>query len=197
MSQYDFIMNPGKPPRRSLLPSGNSMVGRIVVIAGLGVVLIIAIIIVMSLFSGSGNMPKLVTVAQKQQELIRISTLATTTGLGQSSQTTKNFTESCLLSLTSAQQQLLNFTSTHGKKISQKELALGKNTATDATLKSAIQATNFDSTYTNIMQTQLATYANSLKSAFSTAKNVNEKQLLSNDYSGAQLLLKQLTTPAP
>jgi hypothetical protein len=196
--QYDFFMSPEKPSRRSMLPGlsgGNSMIMRIAVIGGIFVIIVICLVVLSSLFSSGGNLPKLTTVAQQQSELIRVATLATNEGSAQTSQSTNNFTQSCLLSMTTAQQQLLGFMSSHGKKLGSKDLSKAQDPNTDSALSAAAAASNFDSIYTTIMGRQLGSYETALKDAYSSASNSTEKQILSDDFAGAQLLVTELNSP--
>lgn len=192
-NQYDFIMNPGKPPKKGALVNNNSIATRIAVIVGLVVVILIFFIIVLSLLSSSGGSnTKLTTIAQQQNEIIRVATLANNSGSTQTSQTTNDFSQNCLLSITTAQQQLLAYLSAHGTKLGTKQLALTKNASTDAAITAAVASSNLDAVYTSIMKTELQAYENAVKDAYGGAKSTAEKQLLSNEYSGAVLLLQQL-----
>lgn len=196
--QYDFFMNPENAPKRSLLPSapgGDSSFGkRIVVILGGAVLLLIVGVVISSLLSGGGgNTSRLLTVAEDQTELVRVATLGTTSA---TATTTQNFSQSCALSIQSAQLQLTSFISSHGGgKPSSKTLALKQNSATDTALSNATASSSFDATYTSIMQTQLSAYKNDLNTAYKNANNSSEKQLLSSDYNDAQLLVQELNSP--
>lgn len=199
-NDYDFIMDPGKPPRQSMLPglpggSGNPIIKRVGVVLGIVIVIIILFVVGSSLLGGSGNTPKLTLVAEQQNELIRVATLATTIGAQQSSQPNLDFTQSCLLSITSAQQALVSFLGQNGVKLSTKTLALAQNSQTDTTLNTAVAASTFNAAYSTVMQNQLGLYKTSLQNAYKTAGNTTEKQLLLSDYTGAQLLLQELTSP--
>jgi hypothetical protein len=194
---YDFIMNPGKPPRRSLLPGlgGKSQfIGRIAVVLGIAVVVIILFTLASSLLGGSSNTPRLTIVAEQQNALLNIANLGNTIGASQSSQPNLDFTQSCMLTITSAQQGLTTFLTQHGVKLSTKTLALAENPATSTTLNNAVASSSFNGAYDAALQTQLQLYESSLKSAFDNAKNADEQQLLSSDYKGAQLLTQELNS---
>ncbi len=168
---------------------------RIGIIAGAAIIGIILLSFVMSLLGGGGNKPNLITVAQDQNEIIRVAGVANTGAASQSAQTTQNFAQSAALSLSSEQQQLLNFMAAHGDKLSPKLLAATKNVTTDTTLNNAIASSSFDSAFTNVMLTQLHGYQTALKTAYNGARSATEKQLLSDDYDSAALLLQQLHSP--
>jgi hypothetical protein len=194
-SEYDFFMSPQKPQRRnplSGLGGGNSMAMRVGIIAGLAFVVMMLLYFALSLLGGSSNKPNLITVAQDQNELIRVTGLATTDGATQSAQSTQNFAQSAGLSLASEQQDLLNFMAANGGKPSPKLLAQTQDSNTDTELNNAIASSNFDTTFVSIMQTQLKSYQAALQIAFKGAHNTTEKQLLSDDYKSAGLLFEEL-----
>lgn len=199
-SEYDFFLNPEKSPKVSRLHGlndGNKSFGsRILTLVGAAAVTVIILYVIFSIVTGgSGNKPKLIIVAQDQNELIRVATLTTTIGQNQSAQSTQNFAQSAILSLTTEQQQLLDFMATHGGQPNAGQLAATKDTSSDTTLNNAVQASNFDPAFVGIMQNQLKNYRADLRNAFQTAHNDTEKQLLSDDFGGASLLLQQLNSP--
>lgn len=186
-------MNPGKPPKRSGLANNNSTATRIGVVVALVVVVLIFFVIILSLLSSSGGSnTKLTTIAQQQNEIIRVATLANNSGTTQTSQATNDFSQNCLLSITTAQQKLLTYLSAHGTKLGTKQLALAKNSSTDATITAAIASSNLDAVYKNVMRNELQTYENAVKDAYGSTSSAAVKQLLSDEYSGAVLLLQQL-----
>lgn len=193
-SEYDFFMNPGQAPKPSMTNrfGGNSMLTRLIVVVGGLFILIILFVIVSNLLNGSSNKPNLIVVVQDQTELMRVALEVNQIGATQSSQSTQNFAQSVALSMGSEQQDLLTFMAAHGGKPSAKQIAESKNLQTDAALNSAVEASNFDSTFRGIMKTQLTNYQKALKTAYDNAKNDQEKQYLSGDYDAAVLLLKQI-----
>ncbi|HEY1835352.1 MAG TPA: hypothetical protein VGG13_00850 [Candidatus Saccharimonadales bacterium] len=192
---YDFITNPKKPPRARLfkLPGG-SFGMRIAIVVGGGVIILIVLAIIASLFSGGSNAQQYVTaVAQDQTELARVAALATQSS-AVSQQTTSNFAQTCSLSMTSAQQQLVSYLSSHGTELSASKLAFKQNPATDQALTNAAAASDYDQSFLGLMQTELKGYGSDLKEAYANTQNGATRQLLSNDYQGEQLLLEQLTS---
>lgn len=189
---YDFIVNPATAPKKSLipLPTGGSILQRAAVVGGGLVILLIIIVIFVSLLSGSGNnTTPLVSIAQQQNELIRIATVGT---LQTSDQAAKNFAVASQLSLTTDQQQLLTYLKGQGHKVSSKQLLATKSAKTDSELSAAQAASTFDSTFEQIMQTELTTYVQSLKTTFASTTGSNARKLLNNDYAAAVLLEQQL-----
>src|SRR6185437_13120558 len=70
-NDYSFILAPAAPPKQSLFP-GNSPAGRLAVVLGVLLVLVIIFVIIKGLLGGSSNQPALTSVAQDQQEIIHL-----------------------------------------------------------------------------------------------------------------------------
>jgi flagellar basal body-associated protein FliL len=194
---YDFFLqNQPKQKRsfRSLIPSTSS--GPIkFLIAAFGVIfLIVMIAVVASLLSkGSGTPSAITQIAQQQSEMIRVSNEALT---GASQTITQNLAVNINLSLTTDQNQLLQYLSQHGNKMSSSTLGAGKNSLTDQQLTAATQAGTYDSAYVNIAKSELTSYLQLVKTTFNTTKTSAERQLLYNDYQAGQILLTQATNTA-
>lgn len=197
---YGFITQPPKPPRRGLtLPGNGSPLMRIVIVLGGLLVLLILFVVIKGLLSGGGNTQALTTVAQDQQEMIHIITNGTTAATQQQavlSSADQNFAATAQLSLTSAQKQLVAYLKTNGKKISLKTLNLKISPAIDQQLTTAASNSTYDTTFKQVMQSKLTNYEAALKAAYKQTKGRKGRQLLSNEYNGAQLLLTQLNSPA-
>lgn len=188
---YDFIVNPQKPGKKSfsLLASDSSTLRR-AGIAGAGLaILLIIVILFASLLGGNGNnATPLITVAQEQTELARVASLGAQKASGQS---TQNLANNVSLSLISANAQLLNYMAINHHKLSPKILSLKHSSQTDHSLEAALADSTFDSTFTDIIQADLNSYIQSLKAAYKANPGPKGRQLLSNQYNGAQLLLTQ------
>lgn len=185
---YEFIVNPNTPKRRASLLGGNSFVKQIALIVGGAVVLMIIIAIAVSLFAPKSNTAALSAVAERQQEIIRVSTAASSQV---SSQSAKNFVVSTELAVTSSQAQVLAYLTAHGGKPSDKQLALDQDAQTDTQLASA-QATNtYDSAATQILTSELKTYAGLLQTTYKQTSKAQVKQLLQQSYTATALLLDQ------
>lgn len=188
-TEYDFIMNPGsnKPGKRPLLPAGNSMKQRIMVVAGGAIILLIIVFVVIALFSSAGNAGKaeLTKAAQQQAEIIRISKL----GIDKAhASPAKNLATTTNVSMQSDQVILLAALKKQGIKLSPAELAGGKNAKTDATLTAAEQANRFDESFIQTTQTLLAEYQKALKTAFDSSSDAALKEVLSTQFENAGLL---------
>jgi hypothetical protein len=196
--EYDFLVNSQKPPKRSLnlLPSNSSMPIRIAVVVGGLLILIIVFSIIRSVLSGGGNTPALTTVAQDQQEIIHLTQNATQGQQISLSTTNQNFAVTADASLTSAQSQLLDYMKANGHKVKLKTLDLEISTTLDTQIKTAITNSTYDSTFKSIMQNQLSDYQQALRSAYQQTSGAKGRKLLSDQFNGAQLLIKQLNSPA-
>jgi len=191
---YDFITNPDQPARpRLTLPGGNSPAIRAAFAAGGLLVLLILVIIVKGLFSGSSNLTLFVGIIQDQQELIHLAT----EGSQQQGITTgnQNFAATTVLSLTSAQASIAKYLSNNGQKIDPKVINLKVSATTDAQLTTAAAATTYDQTFQEIMNTKVTAYISDLKQTYNQTSGKNGHALLKSDYAQAQLLLAQLNAP--
>jgi hypothetical protein len=192
---YDFIVNPELAPvKRSfsgLSLGGNSLATRLLVASAGLLLLVIIVAVFKSLLSGTSNLPSFVTVVQNQQELIHLSTNATTqAGLPVDS---VNFASTAELSLTSAQSALTNYLKVNGnKKISTELASINVSSSVDSQLTAAASAGTYDQTFRQIMQTDLGQYQNSLKLAYQKTTGPKGRALLTSDYHQAQLLVTQL-----
>jgi hypothetical protein len=186
---YDFMM--GQPPSKSRLRlnllGGQSFKRRLLLIGGVAVVLVIIAVVLSSLLGGSSNTLQYVAVTQDQNELSRVAGEASDQAV---QQTTQNFAESVVLSLGSAQQQLLAYLKSNGRKVSTAQLGATKDTKTDQELTAAAAASNYDVVFAQVMQTELNSYMQDIKTVYPTA-GPKGKTILQNDFNGAKLLLIQ------
>lgn len=189
---YDFILSPAAPPKRRPL-GGGSMLSRLLLVGGILVVLMIVFVVIKNLASGPSNYPVLLTVAQDQQELIHLSTAA---GQQQTLATAaKNFATTAQFGLTSQQAQFTDYLKKNGHHVPAKTLNLKISKTTDDQLAAAASAGTYGQTFKEVMQSQLTTYSQDLKRAYAQTTGRKGRQLLSNDYDAAQLLLQQLSSP--
>ncbi len=191
--EYEFIVNPGAPSKRFSFPFGGGTLGRLALVLGGLLVLIIIVVVVKGLLAPKTSYAPFITIAQDQQELIHLSTNATQQqGL---STTSQNFAITAQLSLTSAESQLLTYLKNNGQKVSTKVLGQKVSASLDSQLTTAAGDSTYDATFQQIMQSQLTVYSQAMKQAYNGA-GPRGKALLNADYNGAQLLLKQLGSPA-
>ncbi len=185
---YDFILNHGQQPSKSILPGGGSMKQRIIVVAiGGGILLLIIIIVFALLLGGGGSSDQLESIAKTEAELIRISDIGTQKAKGPDARYLAMTTK---LSLTSTQKGTLGVL---GKKMSDKELATGRSSQTDATLNQAEQASRFDEVFTDVLKTALADYQKQLQQMYTSTDSNKVKQHLDKSFQQTTLLLGQQT----
>jgi len=184
---YEFIVNPGAPKRRSLsLGGGNPFLMRIFLLVGGAVVIMIVAAIILSALAPKGSTPGLISIAQRQQEIVRIASTATTQASGLDIQ---NFAATVAASVTSDQQATLAFLQAHGTKLSTKTLALDQDTKTDSILADAATAGTYDTAVTQNLTEQLQTYESLLAQTFKETNNKQSKQLLQSNFSNASVLV--------
>jgi uncharacterized cupredoxin-like copper-binding protein len=189
---YDFITSaPQKPQRTSGGVSGNSFIGKLVVIVGGAIIfMVVAVFLVNMLFGGKTNVGSLTGIVQTQQEIIRV------TKLGDqmiSDQSVSGAAVNTRLVVTTQQQNMMTYMNTQGQKIgkNKKELELKKDTKTDAQLTQAKATSTFDIVFVQVQTQQLKDYSTALKNAYNNATAKEMKSLLAKDYNETQMLLKQ------
>lgn len=190
VNPYDFLTNSPTPKRGFSLPGGNSKNTRILlVVAGLVLLLFVGIIFFSLLSSGSKtNTERLISIAAKQQELIRVS------GIGISKARTadaRNLAVTTELSVLSSQQQTLSLLKKQGHKLSTKDLAVDKKASTDTTLTNADQNNSFDDAFLGILVTQLGDYRTNLRTTYDGSQSKSEKIILDTAFRGTALLLPE------
>lgn len=188
---YEFIVNPVATKRHGL--GGDPFLVKIgLVVGGLIVLMIIAAIVLSSLGPKSVT-PDLIAIAQRQQEIERVSTNAFQQA---SSEDTQNFVSTVALTITSDQGAVLAYLAGHGtKKVSTSQLALDQNSQTDSLLANAQNAGTYDSAVTSNLSSQLQTYAGLLQKAYKDTSSTSAKQLLQTCYTNAAKLLQQTKNP--
>lgn len=194
--EYEFITNPGQPPRHRFnpLPGGTSLPMRIAVVGGGLVVLLIIFLIVRGLLSGGGNTEALINVGQNQQQLIHLATNATEqSGLSGANQT---FAVTTQVTLSSAQQQLVTYLANNGKKVDAKQLGLKVSAPLDEQLKTAAVSSTYNATFKQTMETQLKNYQQAIREAYNQTSGPKGRKMLSEQFDGSTLLLQQLTEPS-
>ena len=186
---YAFITNPGKAPKKGLLPGGNSKQGRLFVVIGIAVGLltigVIAAVVISSI--GSSQKADWLSIAQQQQELIRVSDL----GSKAQSRDVKNLATTTNLSLLSSQATVNSLAKKNGAVVNTKTLALGKSSKTDAELKTAEQTNQFDKTFKEVLKQELNDYQRLLKKLYDGSGSKSTKAGLSTAYTNAGLLATQ------
>lgn len=182
---YDFITSPVQAPTGGFGSFNKKQRILLVVIAS---VVIIIIFVVVSSFlgkAGQAQNQKLAELAQTQTEIVRIASI----GFSKSKNLeTKSLAINTQLSVESSKQDTRNALKKRGVKIKDKTLAAGKNTKTDALLQEATINNRFDQTFTEIIQTMLASYQRQAKSVYESS-NPGEQKIFKPSINGVSLLL--------
>ncbi len=188
-NNYDFILSPAKPPKRSLFGgTKDPFITKILLLVGGAVAVMIVLAVIINLFFGSKtNIGTFVALTQTEQEIIRLSDESKNA----TAQDIKNAAITTRLSTKSHQKQWLSFLAAHNTKVGVEELNLKKDAGADSKLKLAVQTSTFDKTYTAVMRSQLQAYASSLQNAYKGETGQQQRKLLSQQYDDVQLLLKQ------
>jgi len=178
------------PPKsgKPRMPGNNSFGKRIGIIIGAAVAVMIVLGIITMFLPKGGNSEALIKLAQAQTELARISQQGSQQG---KSQATLNLAQNSQLSLLTSQGHVVDYLAKHGTKVNKKSLSATKDTQTDAKLKAAASASNFDEVFNEIFLAQLNAYIKSLKTTYDTSTIESERQLIKQEYDVAQLLLEQ------
>lgn len=188
-SQFDFIMDPGGSQKRSLIPGGPK--ARMIVIGGLiALVLILFLVIIVAIMnSGSSSTGNLVTVARKQNEVVRVADLGVDDAGNEEAKKLATMTK---LVVASDQKKMIDYLATQNKKVSNKDLAVGANQKTDQELEAAQSNGRFDEVFTQIMLKLLKEYQQSLRTGYE-GLGVNGKQLIDANYENVSLILEDNT----
>lgn len=196
-ANYDFIVNPAQPPKKSggkvSNIANNAFIMKLLVIIGGTVVLIIGVTVLVNvIFGNKTNYNDLIGITQTENELIRVSAM----GAGSNSASVRNAAVNTRLTLISQQGQWLTYLAKFNHKVPAKQLALKKNTNTDKQLSAASAGSTFTVTYIGIMRKSLTDYAGELKTAYTNAAPASKvrRSMLNEDYKQVVLLLQQWPT---
>ena len=138
-------------------------------------------------FGDKTSFGTIISLAQTEQEIVRLSTLSKSS----SDQSVINAATNTSLSIKSQEQAWLAFLKSHRQKVDEKVLAIKKDATTDKKLETALATSTFDVIYVQVMRQQLGAYGNQLKAAYKGATSQQQRSIMSSQYDGVQLLLKQ------
>ncbi len=189
---YEFIISPTAKPKHLGLRFGNSQNSAtklLLIVAGAGILVIILGVIITSFMPKSSSTQSLITIAQQQQELMRVAAQGETQA---TSETTRGLAYTVDLSIGTSQTQILNYLTKHNTKLSVKELGLKQNKNTDATFTAALANSTYDSTFDTVIASQLRTYLSDLRKTYNATSKTDLKQTLDKSYTSGALLLNQV-----
>lgn len=185
---YAFITNSPTNKKPNVFNNGSKKVRIIIVVVGLLLILIIGIIFMNILSSGSkARTAQMVELGQRQAEIIRLSAMAQEKS---KSLDTQNYAITVKLSVTSSQNDINKIITSSG--VSQKELSKkltqSKNAENDAILNEALKNNRFDETFKQVMTNQLGNYQKQLETVFNGSTK-KQKTTLNVAYEQAGILL--------
>lgn len=188
-TRYDFFLDPAKPPKKSLIPAGNSKAIKFLLIVFGVVALFVATIVLFSVLSGNKGASDLTKVVIDQHEIARVSEL----GAKQvGSQSLKNFAANANTTATSAKQETLDYLAKAGTKVEDKQLIAAQDGKIDQALTAAQGSGTFETTFRSTMQALLARYQTNIKAAQGASTVKAERDLLAKYSASAELLNAQL-----
>jgi hypothetical protein len=188
---YEFILNPNEAPKKKDLGFKNNFVRTIVFVVGGTILLMIAAVLVLNALAPKKiSITDLTGLAQTQTELLRISRQASSDA---TQQTTRNLATTVEYTMLTHQKQTLEVITKNGGAVDGKILALKQNSSTDQKFRAAKSTSTFDTTYTEIIQTELDDYAVLLKNLSQVeAASTSERNRMSDYYRQVQDLLSQV-----
>lgn len=194
---FDFILNPAPPTNATNKIPGVSgltpTLRKVIAAVGVFTVLVILLVIVASVLKGSSSSLPIENVAADQQELIHVITEASQQqNLDSTDQT---FVATASLVLTSNQNQLENYLTVNNQKVPKKVMASRISASVDQNLTLAQTNGDYDQVLDQVLTGQLQSYMRDIVSAYNSSKGPKGRALLKSDYSQANLLLTQLTSP--
>lgn len=188
---YNFIMQPDTKKKNGLKLGGGNLPVTIGIIVGGAAILMIFVILIANLIGGSGSSSKsnLISLAQTQNEIVRVSGKAESAA---KIRAVRNLAVTIDMSLTSQQQQVIGVLTKNGVKLDKQDLQLKQNGQTDQRLTSASSTNTFDKEYAKIMQEALGNYVTSLRQINTTSKSNTERQLTKEYITQTELLIAQI-----
>lgn len=179
---FDFILKDQPKKRRRF---GLPKMPKMLLVALAGVALVLVVIIVSSLFSGSGNTEKIYSLIKDGAQIDRISTLVS----GQAKDPdTKNLAITTSSVLSSQEQQLTAYLTGKKVKIETKKITPPASAEIDNQLKAALLNNTYDQAYLTYLKDALAAYRNSLSETYKSAGS-QLKTILTAAYSSTGVIL--------
>lgn len=152
-------------------------------------VMIVLAVVFNALFGTKLNTQQIISIAQKQQEIARISKNAKTKA---TSLAVKNIAVTSETSLLSSQYELTEFMQSKGKKVDQDALTTSQSKTNDDKLATAEATGTYNRTYVELLDEQLQAYQTALQQAYNAADSKSLKTILSNEFKSASTLQAQV-----
>ena len=186
---YGFIMDTQHQPKRKLQVNSNSLKTRLLMVVGIGMFVVIAAIVVMSILTGQKEKSAvlLTSLAAEQQEIARIADLGLKDAKDPSVKAYAGITK---LSIITQQTKLITYLGSKNVKIIPATLISKQDKSTDSEFTAAKANNQFDEVLTATLKKSLTAYASSLKTSYQSASNPTSKKLLTDSYTSTDYLLK-------
>lgn len=195
-NNFDFIVNPAKKQRKSLLPSfgGGGLLPKIILLVGGAVAIMVVLWVVTVIFGGGGSdVGRITGLVQSQQEIVRVAGSVEDNLFGQN---LRNATSNSKNTIISQQSQWNTVLTEQGVELKKDQLALKESAETDEALAAALTSGTLDEAYAEVLENMLRSYATEIENFYNQSKNNAEKERLSANYRAVGLLLQQLTGEA-
>lgn len=182
---YEFILNAdGKPPKPP-----TSLASRLLLVVGGIFLLFVIIALALTMFLGKqGPSDKEMLIISEQQTVIDVaSSVASTT----KSDSLKALALNTQLSLQTDQKNISNLLVESGAKIDQKQIDSAVDSEPTAKLTAAKGSSTYDNMAKTILDDALTDYVAKVKIAYQQSDDPDKKQLLSDAYTNANILLEQ------
>lgn len=186
---YEFILNPEKPQKNRGVKNNKLVMLLIFGVGGVILFMVLTVLLLNAFAPKKTDKATILSLAQTQQELIRISDQGSREAR---QQVTKNLATTIQYSLITQQKKTIELLEKNGGKAGPKELALKQNAATDQQFTSAKATSTYDTTFTKITEDELNAYATSLKALVDKATTVQERDMMSDFYKQTQQLISQI-----
>lgn len=188
---YDFIVNPARPPKKRLGLGGlDPMITKILFVLGILFVIIAIVALIVNLTGPKRiDTGELISLAQTQEELIRVADAGNASAV---QQTTKNLAITTQFALKTQQAQLLDNLAKQGITVKSKQLGLKQDASVDLKLKEAQQTSTFDVTFSQILEDELRSYAKTVNALYDKTQSESQRDMFSGNYTQAQLLISQV-----
>lgn len=185
---FAFLNNSAPVGQKPSPLSPNTTKGRVILVSVIFGVILIGFIIFMSVLNSSknANAAQYLEISQKQAEIIRLSTIAQAKA---DSLETKSYAATIKLAMTSSQTDINKLVTSHGVNKTQlnKKLTLSKNSQSDAILDEADKNNRFDSTFKELINSQLNNFQKQINEVVSSSTK-KEQQVLKNAFDQAGLI---------
>lgn len=160
-------------------------------LGGAGALLLILIVVLFSLFSGSNPAEaSLRATMQRQLEIVRINTMGQVAD--DTDRNIKNLSANVLLTVQSDNAKLTNAIGAVGLKFEEEQLASPSAAATTSKIENAASAGTLNETVIEILSAELEAYRGELAAAYEQTNAKAVRDTLQASHTNTELLLKQL-----